>query len=98
MTRTLTRSDLEEIEDFYAEFGDTEGSINDPLADDVTIDTLISQLEASFETVSALTRPSNTAPDDLRLHVRDLAERLEKIAVELAQVNQALQLKGNDHA
>lgn len=98
MTRSLTRSDLQEIEDFYTEFGEAEDSNDDPLAGDVTIDTLISQLEASFETVSALTRPSNAAPDDLRMHVLNLAERLEKIAVELAQVNAALQLKGNDHA
>lgn len=98
MTRSLTRSDLQEIEDFYTEFGEAEDGNTDPLAGDVTIDTLISQLEASFETVSALTRPSDTAPDNLRLHVLNLAERLEKIAVELAQVNETLQLKGNDHA
>lgn len=98
MTRTLTRSDLEEIEDFYAEFGDAEDGNSDPLGDDVSIDTLISQLEASFETVSALTGASETASDDLRSQVLNLAERLETIAVELAQVNQTLQSKGNDHA
>ncbi len=91
MTRPLTKSDLEEINNFYAEFGDAVDSDDDPLDDDASLDTLISQLEASFETVSSLTRAAAPASADLRLQVQDLAQRLEQIAVDLAQINQKLQ-------
>ncbi|KQI72964.1 hypothetical protein AN191_03390 [Loktanella sp. 5RATIMAR09] len=89
MTRPLTKSDLEEIDQFYAEFGD---AADDELPDDeASLDTLIDQLEASFETVSSLTRHAAPASDDLRLQVQELAQRLEQIAVDLAQINQKLQ-------
>lgn len=93
MTRSLTRSDLDEIEDFFNEFGEA-GDAGDEIDDfdgDVSIDTLIAQLEASFDTVSSLTQTSSTAHDDLRTQVQELAQRLEHVATELAQINQKLQ-------
>lgn len=91
MTRPLTKSDLEEIDQFYAEFGDAAENDDELPDDEASLDTLIDQLEASFETVSSLTRHTAPASADLRLQVQDLAQRLEQIAVDLAQINQKLQ-------
>ncbi|SIT76247.1 hypothetical protein SAMN05421665_0334 [Yoonia rosea] len=91
MTRPLTKSDLEEIDQFYEEFGLAADNDDEMPEDDASLDILIAQLETSFETVSSLTRHAAPASDDLRLQVQELAQRLEQIAVDLAQINQNLQ-------
>lgn len=89
MTHPVTRSDLEEIDAFYSEYHDAE-PLSAPLDNDVSIDQLIAQLEASFAMVSQLTDQTETDQEGLRDMVRNLALRLEDVATELAQINQRL--------
>lgn len=89
MTRTLIRDDLQDIDAFFSEFS-SEASTDD-LSTDASIELLINQLEASFDTAEALSSTQPEEPEDLRVQVQDLARRLESIATELAQINQQLQ-------
>lgn len=89
MTRPIIPSDQEIIDAFLAEHEATE-TVAEPLSNDASIDRLIAQLEASFATVTELTKPTRTNEENLRHAVRDLASRLEEIATDLALINQQL--------
>jgi len=89
MTRPISQTDLEEIDAFLAEHEGASAD-SDPLEDDASIDQLITQLEASFATVTQLTEQAQTGEQSLRDMVHTLALRLEDIATELAQINQRL--------
>ncbi len=91
MTRSLTRSDLEEIEDFFNEFANADEGEADLLGTEASIDTLITQLEASAETAATLMEKSSGSAVDLREQVQSLAQRLERVAMELAEINTKLQ-------
>ncbi|MCG7491965.1 hypothetical protein [Thalassobius sp. Cn5-15] len=91
MNGSLNRTDLEEIDAFFEEFSGV-----GPEAGEVSIDTLIDQLEASFETVEILTASPDTPAEqsDLNERVEALAQQLDAIATELAQIHQQLKAEG----
>ena len=85
--KTISKEELAELDAFMSEFAGEE-------ADDVepSVDMLISQLEESFATTQALiaARSEPEDHDDLREAVVGLAQRLEELAQDIADLNQRI--------
>ncbi|MBO6865447.1 MAG: hypothetical protein VX248_09175 [Pseudomonadota bacterium] len=85
--KTISKEELAELDAFMSEFAGEE-------ADEVeaSVDLLISQLEDSFATTQALiaARSEPEDHDDLREAVVELAQRLEALAQDIADLNQRI--------
>ncbi len=85
--KTISKEELAELDAFMSEFaGEEAGEV------EASVDLLISQLEDSFATTQALiaARSEPEDHDDLREAVVELAQRLEALAQDIADLNQRI--------